>query len=405
MSLDSDARSRAGIESLSLGAAVSAHVKHLWWSNCAIRLSFAFVLVVASATFWAECGLAQTLFRDEFSGPSLQSGWMIKRANESMWKLAGGRLWIAIEEGGLPDPTLNYPPCRNLFLREAPTGDFLIESQLDTRLLGREGGGHIVLYVDDSTYLSFGISMYLGERYVSVSELAEGDHLESSMTYLPGASAPVPSGPVVLRMAKVGGIALLQYRADGKWVRCFSTQWPSTPKFAGLVAYDILTAPDSSFGVYDYFAIARTDSHGMQRSLTLSTTVAIKQSTAAMIAHEPDAELLATIEIFDGARYYTHAASRYRLINSPIVVPYRLEFTIDSEVIARNGNDWRPRLRVRSGPKGFDPSDALFEADIPINWGKQVGSGGKVAIPQALNASGIPIVYELTPAHLPEADK
>lgn len=186
----------------------------------------------------------------DFDG-SLGDGWSWVRENPARWNMDDpGKLTILLEYGDLWQNWTNN--SKNLLLRDAPSGDFAIETKLDVHLTVDIHQALIVLYQDDDNYLRYGLTRVGTPLIDRVWEVGGGTA---------GFSRAYGLNSVYLRIVKEGTSATMYYSSDGiSW--SLHDEIPSlnfTPTKVGLVAFNGSQSSTSSWAKYDYFTVYEAD--------------------------------------------------------------------------------------------------------------------------------------------------
>jgi len=92
------------------------------------------------------------LFKDDFEG-SLAEGWNWVREDSKRWSLTNNPGWLEIMAGG---GNINGGTMKNLLLRQAPEGDFQLETRLKFKPEGNFQIAGLLVYESDGHYVLFG---------------------------------------------------------------------------------------------------------------------------------------------------------------------------------------------------------------------------------------------------------
>lgn len=92
------------------------------------------------------------LFRDDFDG-ALDQWWIWTRENPQKWSLSNspGNLEIGPEAGGVDDEAV-----KNLLLREAPSGNFQLETKMTFNPTGNFQFAGLIIFADPQNFVQFG---------------------------------------------------------------------------------------------------------------------------------------------------------------------------------------------------------------------------------------------------------
>jgi len=199
-----------------------------------------------------DCSIRPDSLVFDFNG-TLGESWTWVRENPDRWSLAdSGYLTIYLEYGDLWDTWTNN--CKNLLLRPAPPGRYVVETLLQVNLTVNIHQALIVLYQDDDNYLRYGLTRISGSnRLDRVWEVAGSPS---------GKNAAYGVDEVFLRIEKTtAGGAILYFSGDGiNWaIHDHISNLNFTPTKVGLVAFNGSQSSLSSSAKYDYFKIYHID--------------------------------------------------------------------------------------------------------------------------------------------------
>ncbi|MDR0670749.1 MAG: hypothetical protein LBF64_00355, partial [Oscillospiraceae bacterium] len=179
-----------------------------------------------AATYTVLLGAAGYDSTEDFDDGALDSNWSWVRENAASWNLTSvpGSLTITSEAGDLRG---NTNTAKNLLLRDAPDGDWVIESKVNFSrkpLVNNEQGG-IIAYLDDSNYLLLAWKMR-----ATTGNLQQGTHAVEFLREQGGAqtsflnyykdvserAAGVNQDQIWLRIEKKGNTYLGYFSNNGK---------------------------------------------------------------------------------------------------------------------------------------------------------------------------------------------
>lgn len=204
----------------------------------------------------------------ELFNETLDPGWTWVRENPAGWSLGkyAGYMTIELERGDLWSTWTNN--CRNMLLRDAPEGDFAIETHLIARLIAKINQAHLLVYQDDDNYVRFGLVRnkntitVLPIREVGGSPLPQ-HHIAyaTSAAGLANTSDSIQS--IYLRIEVSGRSAVFMFSSDGQYWHTHSVveALGFTPVKVGLTAFDGSEPPSDSWAAFDYFAAVPPGSH------------------------------------------------------------------------------------------------------------------------------------------------
>lgn len=190
------------------------------------------------------------LFRDEFDG-ALGDGWHWVREKPSDWSLTKAPGWIEImaRAGGVGDGSIS-----NLLLREAPTGDFELETRLNFRPAGNFQLGGLLIYADNTDYVVFGRAFCAGGACAGdglyMDMIIDGNwNSENFATRAPAVDI------LHLRLRRVGDAYSGSVSEDGQqWTVIGSHQAPWQPVFIGILAGQAVRSVPKP-AQFDYFMV------------------------------------------------------------------------------------------------------------------------------------------------------
>ncbi len=190
------------------------------------------------------------LFQDDFEG-ALGDGWHWLREKSRYWNLTANPGWLEImaRSGGLRDGNMS-----NVLLRDAPTGDFELQTSLNFRPKGNYQIAGLVVYQDT------GNSVVLGRAFCNAAAcVGDGFYMDMNSD---GAFNPenfatkAPDADVVhLRLRKVGNVYTGLVSEDGnQWTVIGSHRGVPQPLFVGLLAGQAVGSVPGP-AQFDYFRI------------------------------------------------------------------------------------------------------------------------------------------------------
>jgi beta-xylosidase len=190
------------------------------------------------------------IFRDEFDG-SLDQWWIWTNENPKKWSLSNnpGYLEIGPEGGRISDGKI-----KNLLLREAPVGNFQLDTKMTFTPTGNFQIAGLIIYVDNQNQIQF------GKAYCDMGScVGAGAYFDmvNNGTFVDSNYATVlPNSDILyLRLTKIDNIYTAFYSIDGvEYKEIGSHKSSLQPVSVGLItgqAYGSLPKPAQ----YDYFTI------------------------------------------------------------------------------------------------------------------------------------------------------
>jgi beta-xylosidase len=190
------------------------------------------------------------LFHDDFDG-SLGEGWHWMHERSRDWSLTSEPGWLQImaRAGGIQDGTL-----RNLLVREAPAGNFELQTGLRFRPTGNFQLAGLLVYLDDQDNIAF------GRAYCNVGAcVGDGFYMDlrnggvfSPQNY---ATKAPETDLVHLRLRRVGDALTGLFSTDGEnWTIIGIHHGSWKPLFVGLLAGQAVNSVPGP-AQFDYFTI------------------------------------------------------------------------------------------------------------------------------------------------------
>ncbi|NQX66526.1 DUF1349 domain-containing protein [Paenibacillus alba] len=211
---------------------------------------------------------------DGFDSPTLSSSWNIYRPNNANWSLATnpGKLTIQTLAG---DSFGNSNSIKNVFLQNAPSGDFVITTKVNAEVRKNFQQAGLLVWQDEDNYVKLG--------HVWDTDGATGKSLESAFeknaTYSKAGHMAVHPGfdTSYLQIRKVGNVYTTYYWDGAGWTQAAD---PVTVQLTNLkVGFYAFSATDGTSipAQFDYFSVGpiRNDPTS---SLTGPATIASGQS-------------------------------------------------------------------------------------------------------------------------------
>ena len=202
------------------------------------------------ATAAATAAATTAEFRDDFDG-ALGAGWQWLGEDTSAWSLTAAPGYLRLRAG---KSNINDRPARNFLVREAPQGNFEIETSTRFTPTARYQIAGLLVY--DSQ----GNAMQFGPAYSACPGGFEGgcvyfDSYEGGQFIEPNFATDV--GGVLLsflRLRREGSTYTASYSADGaSWQVIGWRQSSITPRFVGLLAAQGYDGEESAD--FDYFTL------------------------------------------------------------------------------------------------------------------------------------------------------
>lgn len=190
------------------------------------------------------------LFRDDFEG-SLGDDWQWIRENKKYWSLTNNAGWLEImaRSGHVGSGDID-----NLLLRQAPKGNFELETQLKFKPTGNFQIAGLLIYESAANFIQFGRA-FCGTTYC----IRDGYYLDSTANgnFNPEnfATTAPEANTVFLRLRREGNTFTAYASEDGKeWKLIGAHNNQMNPLFVGLVsgqAYGTVPQPAQ----FNYFTI------------------------------------------------------------------------------------------------------------------------------------------------------
>ena len=188
-------------------------------------------------------------FRDDFNS-ALGTGWQWRNEDANNWSLSAvpGALQINVDGGQVSDDSI-----RNLLLRQAPTGNFQIETKVtfspkaDFQLAG------LIVYESPPNIIQAGRA-FCDLPDVCVGEGLYVDYYNNGNFVTPNFAAAYTNSEVYLRLVRQGDTYTFQSSSNGsEWILRGGTVSTMNPLQIGLVAgqntVDLIPA------LFDYFEV------------------------------------------------------------------------------------------------------------------------------------------------------
>ncbi|MCI0552399.1 MAG: DUF1349 domain-containing protein [Anaerolineae bacterium] len=171
-------------------------------------------------------------FRDDFDS-TLGSGWQWLREDPSNWSLSAvpGALQINVDGGQVSDETI-----RNLLLRQAPTGNFQIETKITFRPEADFQFAGLIIYESPPNIIQVGRA-FCDLADVCVGEGLYVDYYNNGNFVTPNFAAVYTENDVYLRLLRQGDTYTFQSSSNGsEWILRGGTVSTMNPIQVGLVA-------------------------------------------------------------------------------------------------------------------------------------------------------------------------
>jgi beta-xylosidase len=190
------------------------------------------------------------IFRDDFKG-ALDSSWQWTRENNKNWSLTSNAGWLEIMAGS---GSVGSGDIENLLMRQAPAGNFELETSLKFKPTGNNQFAGLIIYESAKSYVQF------GRGFCDAAQCAgDGYYMDlvSGGTSTPdNSTAKAPeSDTVALRLQRQGNLFTAFVSENGaEWKVIGSNNNSLLPLFVGLVAgHANNTSPIPA--QFDYFVI------------------------------------------------------------------------------------------------------------------------------------------------------
>ena len=188
-------------------------------------------------------------FRDDFD-TTLGPGWQWLREDPNNWSLSAvpGALQINADGGQVSDETI-----RNLLLRQAPMGNFQIETKVTFRPVADYQFAGLIVYESAPNIIQAGRA-FCAPSEVCVGEGLYVDYYNSGNFVTPNFAAVYTDSETYLRLLRQGDTYTFQSSANGsEWILRGGTVSTMNPLQIGLVAGQNTVGPISA--QFDYFEV------------------------------------------------------------------------------------------------------------------------------------------------------
>ena len=188
-------------------------------------------------------------FRDDFEN-DLGPGWQWLREVPTNWSLNAvpGQLQINVDGGEVSDQTMT-----NLLLRDAPVGNFQIETKITFSPSADFQFAGLIIYESPSNLIQ------AGRAFCDLPDVCVGDGLyvdyyNNGSFVTPNFAAAYPDSEVYLRLVRQGDTYTFQSSADGsEWILRGGTVSSMNPLQIGLAAGQNTTSIIPA--LFDYFEV------------------------------------------------------------------------------------------------------------------------------------------------------
>jgi arabinan endo-1,5-alpha-L-arabinosidase len=188
-------------------------------------------------------------FRDDFDA-TLGAGWQWMREDPSNWSLSAvpGTLQINVDSGQVSDETI-----RNLLLRQAPTGNFQIETKVTFRPNADFQFAGLIVYESPPNIIQAGRA-FCDLADVCVGEGLYVDYYNNGNFVTPNFAAAYTDSDIYLRLLRQGDTYTFQSSSNGsEWILRGGTVSTMNPLQIGLVAGQNTVGLISA--QFDYFEV------------------------------------------------------------------------------------------------------------------------------------------------------
>lgn len=192
------------------------------------------------------------LFRDDFEN-ALDEGWQWTRENSQLWSLSSNPGWLEIQAGfGI----VNGGNISNLLLRQAPEGDFELETALNFKPTKGSQTAGLLVFQNSANYVQFGRAFCEGASCVGdgyyLDSMSGGSFASENFA----TQADASTDTIYLRLRSMDGVFTGYISTDrNNWKLIGSTKNAIKPLSVGLLAggdFDRSTLLPAQF---DYFVI------------------------------------------------------------------------------------------------------------------------------------------------------
>lgn len=189
-------------------------------------------------------------FRDDFEG-SLGEGWQWRNEDAGDWSLTEvpGSLQINVLGGQVSDDSI-----MNLLLRDAPPGDFQIETKVTFRPEANYQFAGLIVYESPSNLIQAGRA-FCDAADVCAGEGLYVDHYLDGNFIAPNFAAAFTENEVYLRLLRQGDTYTFETSSDGsQWTERGQSVSQVSPLQIGLVAGQ--NTAEVVPALFDYFAVS-----------------------------------------------------------------------------------------------------------------------------------------------------
>ena len=188
-------------------------------------------------------------FRDDFNN-TLGTGWQWMREDSSNWSLSEvpGTLQINVDGGQVSDETI-----RNLLLRQAPPGNFQIETKIAFKPTANFQLAGLIIYESPPNIIQAGRA-FCDLPDVCVGEGLYVDYYNNGNFVTPNFAAAYTENDVYLRLLRQGDTYTFQSSSNGsEWILRGGTVSTMNPLQIGLVAGQNTVGQIPA--LFDYFEV------------------------------------------------------------------------------------------------------------------------------------------------------
>jgi beta-xylosidase len=188
-------------------------------------------------------------FRDDFEG-SLEEGWQWLHEDTSNWSLTEvpGSLQINVIGGEMSDDSIV-----NLLLRDAPPGDFQIETKVAVRPQANFQFAGLIVYESASNFIQAGRA-FCDDPDLCAGEGLYVDHYNGGTWTAPNFATAYTEDEVYLRLTRQGDTYTFETSSDGsEWSLLGEHDSQINPLQIGLVAGQ--NTAEVIPAVFDYFEV------------------------------------------------------------------------------------------------------------------------------------------------------
>ncbi|MEH7308201.1 PA14 domain-containing protein [Neobacillus drentensis] len=185
---------------------------------------------------------------DQFDSATLSNSWSVFREDASNWSLSEnpGRLTITTQAG---DSYQEINTIKNVFLQDAPTGDFEITTKVNAAVRNNHEQAGLYIWQDEDNYIRLGHVWDNGLKLETAKEEAGKYSKPQNMAAHPG------DDTVYLKVKKTGNVYSTFFWSNGKWEKA-ADPITSTINVSMVGLYGTSTGSSKNVKAsFDYFTL------------------------------------------------------------------------------------------------------------------------------------------------------